>query len=463
MGGDEVYYEEKNQVGRIVLWILAALAVITPLYIFTSGYIKSRPKLQYTFNQTRGVGAVQYPKAEFAVISDLHYYDRSLGTTGTAFEEVLHSDRKLLRDSKELLDLAVQEILKSDAKFVLIPGDLTKDGEKLCHQMLVSALSPLTYAGKKVFVVPGNHDVNNPGAVKFEGNTMQKVPSVTPEEFEEIYKNQGFGDAISRDPNSLSYVAEPVEGLWLIGLDSCRYKENTPDKLEIVGGKLSQGQEKWLEDQLILAKEKGKAVMVMEHHGLVEHWKGQGKLHPDYLIQDYKYVGELLASFDVRVAFTGHYHAQDISLGDFKENGFLYDIETGSLLTAPCAIRFCNLSDNKLSIRSKTLVESVHPGTDFAKNADNFVKDTVAREAFNTLRKYGVSEGDAKSIADNVAEAFSAHYKGDEDVSQKPKWDEGELSILSKLIYSTQKYVVEGLWEDNNINDNTVTLDLEKK
>jgi hypothetical protein len=51
---------------------------------------------------------VEYPNAKFAVISDLHYYDNSLGTTGTAFEEVLKSDRKLLKDSADLLDLTIE-------------------------------------------------------------------------------------------------------------------------------------------------------------------------------------------------------------------------------------------------------------------------------------------------------------------------------------------------------------------
>ena len=83
--------------------------------------------------------------------------------------------------------------------------------------------------------------------------------------------------------------------------------------------------------------------MVMSHHGIIEHWVGQNKLHSDYLLSDYKYIGKMLASYDVRLSFTGHYHAQDITLSDFNKDGFLYDIETGSLVTAPCPIRYLSL------------------------------------------------------------------------------------------------------------------------
>jgi len=454
--------KKRHAVRNVILCLLAAAIIIIPLYIVLSGYIKSRPALQYEFGRMTSQNMVPYPNAQFAVISDLHYYDNSLGTTGAAFEACLNSDRKLLTDSADLLNLAINNILKSDAKFVLIPGDLTKDGELLCHRQVAAALSRLTQHGIKVYVIPGNHDVNNPGAFKYEGDKSISVPGITAVQFADIYNNYGYSSAIYHDTDSLSYVAEPVSGLWLVALDSCRYKENKPGREETVGGKLSQSQEKWLEGIMKKAGQNGKAVIVMVHHGVVEHWAGQSRLHPDYLIKDYKYVSEMLASYGVRLAFTGHYHAQDITLADFNGSGFIYDIETGSLITPPCAVRYCTIMGNKIKITSDDLVGILHPDTDFAKNARQFVLDNVSREAYGTLRKYLVPERDAHYIADYAGAAFTAHYNGDEEAADRPSFDENKLGLWSRFIYSMEKYVIDGLWKDLPPADNNVTLDLSK-
>ena len=42
-----------------------------------------------------------FGEIQFAVFSDPHYYDSSLGTTGSAFEDYLMQDRKLLRESDD--------------------------------------------------------------------------------------------------------------------------------------------------------------------------------------------------------------------------------------------------------------------------------------------------------------------------------------------------------------------------
>ncbi|HEX3029505.1 MAG TPA: hypothetical protein VHT34_09425 [Clostridia bacterium] len=100
--------KKKHTSRKIILCCLVALIVAIPVYIAISRYINSLPKLQYTYNDlSSGNRLVEYPDAQFAVISDLHYYDNSLGTKGKAFEEYMNSDRKLLRDSADLLNLAV--------------------------------------------------------------------------------------------------------------------------------------------------------------------------------------------------------------------------------------------------------------------------------------------------------------------------------------------------------------------
>ncbi len=451
---------KRHAIRNILLISAAALIVAVPLYILISGYMENRPKLRYTFSQKTQQYMTSYPDTKFAVMSDLHYYDTSLGTTGSAFEECLKSDRKLLKDSADLLDLAVEDILKSGVEFVLISGDLTKDGERDCHQKVAEKLSKLTEHGIKVYVIPGNHDVNNPGAYRYEGSESIPVPNITAAQFADIYSGCGYKSAIYRDTNSLSYVAELAGNLWLVAVDSCRSRENKPGEEEIVGGKLSQQQEKWLEDILTKANLNKKAVIFMEHHGVVEHWKGQSRLHPEYLIEDYKYIARLLASFDVRLAFTGHYHAQDISMSDFAGGGFIYDIETGSLITPPCAVRYCTIKNNRIYITSDSLTGKLHPGTDFAENAQQFVSSSVNRKAFETLKKYFVPDKDAHYMSDYISSAFIAHYNGDENAAGKPAFEENKLGLWSRIVYFMEKYAAKGLWEDTPPADNNTTLEL---
>jgi 3',5'-cyclic AMP phosphodiesterase CpdA len=444
----------------IILYALAAMIVLGFGYFQINGWLKSRPSIEYAVNQNPSA-APAYPDVRFAVISDTHMYDHSLGVTGSAFEAVMNSDRKQLRESGELMDYAINEILRSDAQFVLISGDLTKDGELINHEVLTKKLSRLTGAGKKVYVVPGNHDINIlHSARSYSGASSTLVDTVTQEEFTRLYADFGYGEALYRDAGTLSYVAEPADGLWLLGIDACRYMENRPGVYEMTGGKVSQSTSDWIVQVLQEAQRQNKAVIALMHHGAAEHWKGQGRLHPEYLIDDYTHFGRMLASYGVRLVFTGHYHAQDITLARFKE-GYIYDIQTGSLVTAPCPIRYVTLRDNVLTLQSEFIIDKIRPGTDYAETAAAFVKETVKREAFDTLKRYRVSDADAEIIADAVGDAFSAHYAGDEDETQRPRLATRELSLWGRVVLFAQQYVLDGLWRDLYPADNHVTLTMD--
>jgi len=443
---------------KVFLSVISLAIVGVVAYVLITGWVNGLPKLNYHYN-TVTASAVAYPDVEFAVISDLHVYSPTLGTTGSAFEEVLHSDRKLLLDSTDLLDYAIADILKSNAQFVLISGDLTKDGELVCHELVTEHLSQLTDAGLAVYVVPGNHDVNNPDAASYSGDETTTVDTISPDTFAQLYADFGYSDAILHDLYSLSYVAEPVEDLWVLAIDSCRYRENQAGVNEIVGGKVSQETADWIAGVLSQAASEGKAVITLMHHGVVEHWDGQHSLHPDYLIEDYQHFGNFLASYDVRLVFTGHYHAQDITQATFDDK-FIYDIETGSLVTAPCPIRYCTIKNNSFSVNSELIVDKLHPGTAFADDALAFVKTTVVLEAVKTLNKYLVSGTDADIISNAVGDAFSAHYSGDEITADRPPLESDKLSPWGRVVLFLQQYVLDGLWVDKYPADNKVSFSL---
>jgi len=439
---------------KAILFVAAVFLCSAVIFIFCC--TKEKTALDYEFN-TAADAPPAYPDVFFSVISDSHLYDASLGSSGAAFEKTMNSDRKLLLDSQDLLDYAINEIIASKVKFVLVCGDLTKDGELVNHNISADKLKKLTAAGIAAYVVPGNHDINNPDAVKYNGNNMEPVASISANDFSRIYGDFGFNAAIMQDDDSLSYVAEPVEGLWLLALDACRYRENVQGKHEIVSGKISQKTADWTASVLREAANRNKAVIAMMHHGAVEHWNGQKKLHPDYLINDFANFGNFLASWNVRTIFTGHYHAQDIVRGEYNEK-IIYDIETGSLVTAPCPIRYIEIKNNEMNIRTDTIVDKLHPETEFAPNAIAFVKKTVMLEAASVLRKFKVSEKDIAIITDAVGDAFNAHYNGDENASLKKNVDKSKLGFWGRFILGQQQYVIDGLWADLKPPDNNVKL-----
>jgi predicted phosphodiesterase len=454
--------QRKGRKSRIFLICIAAIALVAAGYFVGSSiaaYRNRQPHLDYVY-YTGNAAKAEYPDIKFAVMSDLHAYDHSLGTSGSAFDKVMLSDRKLLLDSFDLINLAINDILGSDVEMVLVPGDLTKDAELINHTLLVVELQRLVDAGIKVFVVPGNHDYNNPIAEGYDGDNTYPVPDVSAAEFAAMYANMGYGNAISRDADSLSYFTEAKPGLWILGIDFCRSDENVPGGYPAIGGRLKESTMLWMADMLERAVNENVAVIALAHHGVVEHWNGQAKLHPNYLVADYKHVGKFLASYNVRVVFTGHYHAQDIVFAEFDNGKFIYDIETGSIVTYPCPIRYLDLRNGVLDVKTDTIIYRLHPGTDFAENAKAFVKQTVYLEAFNTLKGYYVSDKDSDIIANAVGDAFVAHYYGDEVTSERPELDKSKLGLWGRIVLAIQQYVLDGLWVDLPPGDNNVTLDL---
>jgi hypothetical protein len=99
-------------------------------------------------------------------------------------------------------------------------------------------------------------------------------------------------------------------------------------------------------------------------------------------------------------------------------------------------------------------------GADAVAPALTFVRKTVWLEAYNTLKKYFVSDKDADYIANIVADAFLAHYNGDEDASKRVPIDKSRLNLWGRLIYSQYAYVIDGMWQDLPPADNNVTLNL---
>jgi 2',3'-cyclic-nucleotide 2'-phosphodiesterase (5'-nucleotidase family)/3',5'-cyclic AMP phosphodiesterase CpdA len=361
---------------------------------------------------------VQLPAVRIASFSDPHYmHPGLLVADGPAFQTYLAQDRKLLAESAAILDAALLGISQAHPDIVLIPGDLTKDGELVSHQGFTNALQRLRAAGAKVFVCPGNHDVANPHAVAFDGATALPVPSVSPADFAAIYDDYGYGSALARDPASLSYVAEPVPGLWILSMDAARYDLNTPTEPH-TGGYFDAARWNWITNQLAYARAQGKFVVGMVHHGVMEHYAGQKALFSDYVLDDYQTVREAFAAYGMKVVFTGHYHAQDI-VKFASSRGTLFDVETGSLVTYPNPYRVMDLTgDGHLAVTSSQVTSINYDlgGLDFPTYAHAFLTNGLMGLSTYLLTQppYNLPLPTAQFLAPAMTEAFASHYQGDE-------------------------------------------------
>lgn len=330
---------------------------------------------------------IDMESTKIAVISDVHIMSPKLVVqAGTAFEEYLKEDRKLLEESAQIAKALADDLQKEAPSIVIVPGDLTKDGERVSHELFVKTFQPLLDAGSKVIVVPGNHDINNPHAVTFNGAEKNYTATVSPTEFQHIYHDFGFGDALSQDKHSLSYVVEPIEGLRIFALDVCKYEDNTYKKFGakvdscVTEGRLKPATIIWLKEQARIAQKEGKQMMAVMHHNVIEHFNGQADFAAPYLLDNYLEAQKTLLEANIPVVFTGHFHSTDIA--KVAHNGTtLYEIETGAPVTYPCPYRMLllnrQLTEMKIDTRYIEHVAWETGGLSFQEYAQKSLADGI--------------------------------------------------------------------------------------
>lgn len=414
-----------------------------------------------------GTAPVPPPQVKLLVLSDTHYFDPSLGTTGRAFEDYLASDRKLVAESDAVMRAMVANVEAEDPQVVLIAGDLTKDGERLSHQSLAGYLRQMKSGGRKVFVVPGNHDIQNGGAVSYAGDTTTPVPAISADEFAAIYADMGYADALARDPASLSYVAELVPGLWLIGMDSCVYGAERGSS--ITSGRFLDATRAWIKAQLDTARQRGIRVIGMMHHGLVEHFTNQNLIFSEYLVNDRDAVASMFSNGGMGVVLTGHFHANDITQGTpGGATQSIFDIETGSTVTYPCPYRIIDVASDTLTVTTKHVTSidyDLKGASDFQAYAHASLR--VGLETLITklieAPPYSIAPEDAAQIAPWLGDGLVTHYAGDEVM---PADVPAEIqTLLGTPGFATQLAgaMLASIYNDLPPPDNTVTLDLAKR
>jgi len=203
----------------------------------------------------------------------------------------------------------------------------------------------------------------------------------------------------------------------------------------------------------------------MMHHGIVEHFTGQGTMFPEYLISDWKNVSTVLADSGLNVVFTGHFHAQDIAKGTGTK-GYIYDIETGSTVTSPCPYRtvILNTVNKTLKITSGKIdgvnYSTIPTGTTFQAYAKNYLSTGMRTISYYMLNSapYNVPAAaiNAYKLDSIFSNVFIAHYAGDESPLATDNVNIQTVNSVSPTLGGA----IQSVWTDPAPKDNNITIDL---
>ena len=356
------------------------------------------------------------------VIADPHVIPASLLQPGTAADEMLSSGRKMLDLSEPAFTALIDTALAYTPDLVLIPGDLTKDGEKASHEWMAEQLARLTSAGIPVLVIPGNHDISNPSAYSYSGDQKTKVANISDAEFDQIYA--AYMGA-TKDSESHSYVAEPLRGVTVLAIDGVHGNAGT--------GSLSDNTLQWLLAQADVAVAKGNLVIAMCHWQLIEHVDQQTMLLSSSQLANADSIAQLLTQHKVRLALTGHFHINGVTTKYYNTlNDSIVEVTTSSPVAYPCPYRWLEISADRSTvsvatgdIRALDTISDLHSYSRAwqQEHTANMAPD-AARRAWNKVDTYMAQMENSSSV---TMKAFLALLK-----KRIPQDDSTRVALFEK-------------------------------
>lgn len=290
------------------------------------------------------------------LIADPHVFPQTLIAQEADFESYMSQQRKMVDLSEPIWDALMDTALAQQPSLILIPGDLTRDGEAGSHAYVSASLQALRAQGIPSLVIPGNHD----------------LPDAT---WESLYF--GANDVYVKDPNSHSYATEPLQGLTVIGIDGSDGNAGT--------GKLSAASLAWILAQADTAVAHGRTIIAMCHWQILEHFDKQGDLESSCRMANADALRDSLMAHGVHLVLTGHFHVNGITT--FRDttgltNDSLVEITTGSPITYPCPYRWLTLSADRSTIDVTT---DYLTSVDTISDLNTFSRDWMAEHTANMV------------------------------------------------------------------------------
>ncbi|SDL06920.1 3',5'-cyclic AMP phosphodiesterase CpdA [Paenibacillus jilunlii] len=277
----------------------------------------------------------------FWVATDTHYLDKELQDGGAAFQAYVNGgDGKILPYSDELMEALVYDAEQKKPEFLILSGDLTNNGETSSHKKLTEKLKRVEEAGTDVYVIPGNHDLNNPWARSFKGDKQIVAEHITPEDFTKMYADFGYSEALSRDNDSLSYLVNAAPGLYLLMIDSSQYANNESYGFPQTDGRILPSTLSWMDDCAKLAAGEHASIITVMHHNLLSH---TSMSVAGFKLNNSQETMKTLRRNNLNLVLSGHIHMQDIARDPSSGNegtagsgeSPVYDIATSAFAVNP--------------------------------------------------------------------------------------------------------------------------------
>lgn len=277
------------------------------------------------------------------LLSDTHLIADDLHDNGSAFERMQDTAAgKDLKYQSIMLNAFVRKIIKDKPTAVIITGDLTFNGAKMSAEQLAKIFTPLKKNGITFLVIPGNHDIYDGWARKFDGDAQYRVPQISPADWKNIF-HTSYDEAVSQDSSSLAYSVELNSNYRLIMADSNRYGNEESTSYPITDGVIEPTQIKWIENELKIAQEKKQHILFFMHHNLYDH---NSIVNGGFTLDNASELRKLFIKYNVKLTFSGHIHAQNI-IGP-KDNCPTIDIASSCFSMCDQGYGVINLSPDQV-------------------------------------------------------------------------------------------------------------------
>ncbi len=281
---------------------------------------------------------------KIAMVADLHHFSEKLSDGGKAYHLRASSDQKCLMESGAIIDAAFDQIAAGDCDLVIIAGDVSNDGERVSHEEVYEKIRKLSEK-KKTFVIFSTHDWCCDGnARRYQGaEVLHDVPTMTPPELRELYREFGEADAYDTYINEIgaaSYAVRIEGKVRFIGLND--------DKNGYGCAGYCDEHFEWILRHVREGKAAGEAVIVMEHHLVMPNISlliNSGQIIADRIDRC-----EALADAGVDFVVVGHSHMQRNTTYTSKNGNSFTQINVGALCGHPAPITMLTVTDDEFRI-----------------------------------------------------------------------------------------------------------------
>ena len=281
----------------------------------------------------------------FYLVTDTHYFENELGAEGKAFEKKMSTEQYFMKESSAIIKSTFERIGEDkDTDIVIIPGDLTKNGEKESHKGFIKELYNLKEKGKKIYVITAGHDYGE-YSFAYKNDERIQVEGTDFNDLCDMYRDFGYGDAIAIDEPTHSYVAEIASGVRMLAI--CCDSFNQPK------GAMDERHMAWAKEQIDKANNDNCSVFAICHYPIIPSVP-VFDLVGDAKIKEWRKVASFLADNGVELILTGHMHIQSINEFYSEKGNRLIDVCTSCLVGSPAKYRKITVDENSV-LKVKTI------------------------------------------------------------------------------------------------------------